>query len=72
MILFTAWPFQQMMPQAGREITVTYMRGNRQETLLVKIPPGVREGTNLRLRGMGLDDPTGGRPGDLFLQISIR
>ncbi len=57
---------------AGREITVTYIRGNRQETLLIKIPPGVREGTNLRLRGMGLDDPAGGRPGDLFLQVSIR
>ncbi|MCB9681912.1 MAG: DnaJ domain-containing protein [Alphaproteobacteria bacterium] len=42
----------------GREVTV-------------RIPAGVRDGGNLRLRGQGLASPRGGKPGDLLLQLRV-
>lgn len=38
----------------------------------VRIPPGVEEGTKLRLQGQGASGRNGGPPGDLFLTIKIR
>ncbi len=42
------------------------------ETLEVKIPPGVDQGTRLRMSGKGNPGLNGGPSGDLFLLISIR
>jgi molecular chaperone DnaJ len=33
----------------------------------VKVPPGVREGTRIRVAGKGEDGPRGGPPGDLYV-----
>jgi DnaJ-class molecular chaperone len=48
-----------------------YLR-RRSKKLVVKIPPGIREGQRIRLAGMGETGKDGGKPGDLFLKIHIR
>ncbi len=42
------------------------------ETVTVKIPPGVDDGTVVRLRGLGNDGVGGGPPGDLRIKVSVR
>lgn len=44
----------------------------RERTLTVRIPPGVEEGTRLRLSGEGEAGPAGGSPGDLYVVLSVR
>ena len=39
--------------------------------LVVKIPPGVREGQRIRLAGLGGAGRGGGPPGDLYLRVEI-
>lgn len=43
-----------------------------QRNLSVKIPPGVLPGDELRLAGQGQSDEGKGKPGDLYLSISIK
>ncbi|HEY7678249.1 MAG TPA: DnaJ C-terminal domain-containing protein, partial [Candidatus Methylomirabilis sp.] len=45
-------------------------RGGELEEVVVTIPPGIRAGTKLRLRGKGRATP-GARPGDLYLAVEI-
>lgn len=40
-------------------------------TVTIRIPPGVREGTSLRVAGGGQAGPRGGPPGDLFVVIHL-
>jgi molecular chaperone DnaJ len=40
-------------------------------TLSVKIPPGVDNGSRLKLRGEGETGPAGGSPGDLYVVIQV-
>jgi molecular chaperone DnaJ len=40
--------------------------------LSVKVPPGVDTGDRIRLSGEGEGGPSGGPPGDLFVQIAVR
>jgi len=42
----------------------------KKRSLLVTIPPGVHEGTRLRLKGLGQVDRDGNQ-GDLFLEVRI-
>jgi len=44
--------------------------GGRQETLDVKLPPGVREGSKVRVRGKGGVGPGGS--GDLYIIVHVR
>jgi curved DNA-binding protein len=44
--------------------------GHDRKNLDVKIPPGVREGSKIRLAGQGY--PDGGKPGDLYLVVRIK
>jgi curved DNA-binding protein CbpA len=53
--------------QGGR-YRVTLKRPGRTEELLVRVPPGLRPGTRLRLRGRG-EPGADGAPGDLFLVV---
>jgi molecular chaperone DnaJ len=40
-------------------------------TLSIKIPPGVDNGSRLKLRGEGESGPAGGTPGDLYVVIQV-
>lgn len=51
--------------RTGAPKRVAIQRDGRSEEVLVKIPPGVRQGTRLRLRGKGMDG------GDLYLKVEI-
>lgn len=44
----------------------------RPKTLEVRIPPGVRDGSVIRLAGQGEPGSNGGAPGDLYLHVRIQ
>jgi curved DNA-binding protein len=54
---------------SGADKKVKYRRGREKKRLIVKVPPGVTQGTKIRLRGMGLRGKT---PGDLLVTVKIR
>ena len=47
-------------------------RVERERTLKVRIPPGVEDGSQLRLTGEGEGGARGGGPGDLYVVIHVR
>lgn len=53
----------------GTTISLQWENGRRVEA---KIPPGVRTGSRVRLRGQGESSPDGTQSGDLFLKIQVR
>jgi curved DNA-binding protein len=55
---------------SGGERQIIYKRGGRTKKLMVKIPPGVKPGTNIRLKGMGIKE--GKKSGDLYLLIKVK
>ncbi len=55
--------------EAMRGGTVVYLDERRARQLKITIPPGIKEGQMVRLRGMGSN--TGGE-GDLYLRVAIR
>jgi len=54
----------------GCEKSIIYKRGKQTKKLMVKIPPGVKAGTKIRLKGMGIIE--GKKSGDLYLYIKIK
>ena len=54
---------------SGVDKKINYKRGREKKKLIVKVPPGVTQGTKVRLRGMGLQGRT---PGDLFVTVKIK
>jgi curved DNA-binding protein len=52
----------------GTTRVLTWEDGRRIEA---KIPPGVKTGSKVRLRGQGEPGVAGGEPGDLFLKIEV-
>jgi DnaJ-class molecular chaperone len=44
----------------------------RQESVTVRIPPGVADGGRIRLRGKGAEGRGGAPPGDLYARIRVR
>jgi len=55
---------------AGGEKQVTYRTGSKIKNLVVKIPTGVKTGTRIQLKGMGLVD--GRKHGDLYLHVRVK
>jgi membrane associated rhomboid family serine protease len=54
----------------GTRKMISIPQGLRKRTLMVTIPPGVEEGTRLRLKGLGKQNKDGER-GDLFLDVHL-
>lgn len=65
------FPLTAAEAAAGGVKRVSLSRGGEVEEVLVTIPPGVRSGTRLRLKGKGRPGPDG-RPGDLYLRVTVR
>ena len=55
--------------QTGTDARVTIPESR--ETVSVKIPPGVRDGMRLRLKGKGAPNPDG-TPGDFLIRLKVR
>jgi molecular chaperone DnaJ len=53
---------------AGTTVSVDTLAGKK---IQAKIPPGVKDGQKVRLRGKGQDSPNGGRPGDLIITVGV-
>ena len=49
-----------------------YFRRWKSKKLVVKIPPNVPYGQQIRLSGMGKDGKGGGKSGDLYLKIETK
>ena len=54
----------------GTKKMISIPQGLRKRTLMVTIPPGVEEGTRLRLKGLGKQGKEG-EQGDLFLDVHL-
>ncbi len=59
-------PWQAL--QGGK---IKYIHQRKSRELIVTVPPGVRDGQKLRLRGMGEEGKGGAEPGDLYLKVLI-
>jgi len=67
--------FEQAVKGVSTTLTVQRPTGDgsvRPERLEVRIPPGVRDGQRLRLRGRGSPGVGGGPAGDLYLVIQVQ
>ncbi len=63
-------PVTREEARQGAKKRFRFARGAEMEEIIVTVPPGVRHGTQLRLRGKGLVGKTG-VPGDLYLRIQL-
>lgn len=65
------YPVTLSFEQAARGTTlpVQINRGNRTETIEVKVPSGVKTGSRIRLKGRGGRGPEG--PSDLFIIVNV-
>jgi DnaJ-class molecular chaperone len=60
------------MASAKKGGPYAYFHERKSKKLVVKIPPGVRDGQKIRLAGMGAEGKGGGAPGDLYLRIRVK
>ncbi len=58
--------------QHGGEVEYRYQKLGKPRNLMVKIPIGIRDGQQIRLKGMGSPGKAWGEAGDLYLRIKIR
>ncbi len=56
----------------GQEVAYSYRKWGRPRDLMVRIPPGMKDGQSIRLSGMGAPGKGGGEPGDLYLRVRIK
>jgi curved DNA-binding protein len=56
----------------GTSLSLQAQRGGKTETIDVKIPAGVKDGSRIRVRGQGDRSVTGGEHGDLYIIVSVR
>ncbi|HWP92461.1 MAG TPA: DnaJ domain-containing protein [Thermodesulfobacteriota bacterium] len=55
----------------GVELIYSYRNNGKQKELAVKIPPGIKDGQKLRLKGLGSPGKDGGEPGDLYIKVKV-
>jgi DnaJ-class molecular chaperone len=56
---------------SGTEIKIAYSKNGKNEKVKVKIPPGTKDGTRLRLQGMGSKNG-GSTPGNLYIHVNVQ
>lgn len=62
-----------LSPELAREGgPYAYFHKEKSKKLVVKIPPGVRDGQRIRLAGMGNKGKGGAKSGDLYLKVRIK
>lgn len=54
---------------AGGEVAAPTIKGGQ---VKFKVPAETQNGTRIRLRGLGLPDPKGGPPGDLYAEVRVQ
>ncbi|MDX9788813.1 MAG: DnaJ domain-containing protein [Desulfobacterales bacterium] len=57
---------------AGQGGPYAYFHRKLAKKLVVKIPPGTRDGQKIRLSGMGAEGKDGGTSGDLYLKVKVK
>lgn len=55
----------------GRKIQYRHKKHSKAKDFLVKVPPGIRDGQKIRLKGLGEEGKYGGESGDLYLKVKI-
>jgi curved DNA-binding protein len=53
----------------GGEVAAPTLKGGQVQ---FRVPPETQNGTKIRLRGLGLPDPKGGEPGDLYAEVKVQ
>jgi curved DNA-binding protein len=53
----------------GGEVAAPTLKGGQVQ---FKVAPETQNGTKVRLRGLGLPDPKGGTPGDLYAEVKVQ
>ena len=53
----------------GGEVSAPTLKGGQ---VKFKVPPETQNGTKIRLRGLGLPDPRGGAPGDMYAEVRVQ
>ena len=53
----------------GGEVAAPTLKGGQ---VKFNVPPETQNGTKIRLRGLGLPDPKGGPPGDMYADIRVQ
>jgi curved DNA-binding protein len=53
----------------GGEVAAPTLKGGQVQ---FKVAPQTQNGTKIRLRGLGLPDPRGGTPGDLYAEVKVQ
>ncbi len=66
-----AIPFAQAISGGKTSITIERPKPAKPETVSFTIPAGVEDGKKIRLRGLGAPGVSGGRAGNLIIQIRI-
>jgi DnaJ-class molecular chaperone len=56
----------------GGEVEYNYRKWKKTRNLMVKVPPGIKDGQTIRLKEMGMSGKAGGPSGDLLLRVKIR
>jgi len=55
---------------SGAEKPFSYRRNGQVKNLMVKVPPGIKNGNKIRLKGMGI--VAGNETGDLYLHVNVK
>jgi curved DNA-binding protein len=67
--LRVAVPVPLQVALRGGEVAAPTLRGGRVQ---FKVAPETQNGTKIRLKGLGLPDPKGGPPGDLYAEVRVQ
>jgi curved DNA-binding protein len=54
---------------SGGEVSAPTLKGGQVQ---FKVPPETQNRKKIRLRGLGLPDPRGGQPGDLYAEVNVQ